>query len=423
MKSKLALPLTLLAALILSTTLHAGGLWLYEVATPRIGLAGAGWAAGARYASTAFTNPAGMTRFQKSQFVLGIVPLNVKLKFTPDSGTTTSGGGGSDAGGIAPAGALFFVHNTSERFKLGISVGSYAGLGVDFDDDWAGRYYIQKGLLLTFGVTPVAAYQVSDKFSIGGGPIFMLGQLDNEVAVNNIDPGLPDGQLKTQDTGFGLGGTAGVLFEASDRTRFGLNYISPVKIDLEDVADIEGLGPGLEAILTARGLVGTKLDLSLEIPQQLMFSAYHEFSDRLAVMGNVGWQNWEAFGRVDVTITSEQVTELTTESNYKDTWHGALGLEYGISERLRLKAGFAYDSEAVADEDRTIAFAIDRQIRYATGLDYDVSNRVTLGAAYTYFDGGDASLTQSRGPLAGTVSGDFATNEIHIISTSIAWQL
>ena len=98
-------------------------------------------------------------------------------------------------------------------------------------------------------------------------------------------------------------------------------------------------------------------------------------------------------------------------------------MEYGISERLRWKAGFAYDSEAVADEDRTIAFAIDRQIRYATGLDYDVSNRVTLGAAYTYFDGGDASLTQSRGPLAGTVSGDFATNEIHIISTSIAWQL
>ncbi len=292
MRKKLASRLTLLAALILSTALHAGGLWLYEVATPRIGLAGAGWAAGARYASTAFTNPAGMTRFHKSQFVLGIVPLNVKLKFTPNSGTTTSGGGGSDAGGIAPAGALFFVHNTSERFKLGISVGSYAGLGVDFDDDWAGRYYIQKGLLLTFGVTPVAAYQVSDKFSIGGGPIFMLGQLDNEVAVNNIDPGLPDGQLKTQDTGFGLGGTAGVLFQASDRTRFGLNYISPVNIDLEDVADIEGLGPGLEAILNARGLLGNKLDVSLEIPQQLMFSAFHEFSERLAVMGNVGWKNW-----------------------------------------------------------------------------------------------------------------------------------
>ncbi len=419
----LALRLTLLAALILSTTLQAGGLWFQEAATPRIGLAGAGWAAGGRYASTAFTNPAGMTRFQRSQLVLGIGPWNVKVKFAPDAGTTTSGGGGSNAGGIVPAGALFFVHNTSERFKLGISACSYAGLGLDFDDDWAGRYYSQKGALLTFAVIPVAAYQLSDQLSIGGGPIFMLGQIDNEVAVNNIEPGLADGQLKTQDTGFGLGGTAGVLFEASDRTRFGLSYISPVKIDLEDVADIEGLGPGLEAILDAAGLIGSKLDLSLEIPQQVMFSAYHEFSDRLAVMGNIGWQNWEAFGRVDVTVTSEEITELTTDANYKDTWHGALGFEYGISERLRWTVGLAYDTEGVNDENRTLAFPIDRHIRYATGLHYDVSNRVTLGAAYTYYDAGDASLTQSRGPLAGTVSGDFATYEIHMISTSIAWQL
>ena len=42
----------------------AGGAWLYEVGSPDLGTAGAGRAALAADASTAFGNPAGMTRLR-----------------------------------------------------------------------------------------------------------------------------------------------------------------------------------------------------------------------------------------------------------------------------------------------------------------------------------------------------------------------
>jgi long-chain fatty acid transport protein len=38
------------------------------------------------------------------------------------------------------------------------------------------------------------------------------------------------------------------------------------------------------------------------MPQALMLSAYHELSDRLAIMGNLGWQDWSQFGKVGLSV-------------------------------------------------------------------------------------------------------------------------
>ena len=51
--------LVLIAVFALIEEVGAGGLYLYEVASPDVGMAGAGYAARAEDASTAFTNPAG----------------------------------------------------------------------------------------------------------------------------------------------------------------------------------------------------------------------------------------------------------------------------------------------------------------------------------------------------------------------------
>ena len=49
----------------------AGGIMLYEGGTADIGLASAGYGARAQDASTVLTNPAGMTRLEGTQILLG----------------------------------------------------------------------------------------------------------------------------------------------------------------------------------------------------------------------------------------------------------------------------------------------------------------------------------------------------------------
>ena len=67
------LPILLLASAY-AAPLWAGGPAPYEIGTPDLGLASAGWAARAQDAATVATNPAGMTRLDRSQVLIGVQP-------------------------------------------------------------------------------------------------------------------------------------------------------------------------------------------------------------------------------------------------------------------------------------------------------------------------------------------------------------
>ena len=48
---------------------------------------------------------------------------------------------------------------------------------------------------------------------------------------------------------------------------------------------------------------------------------------------------------------------------------------------------------------------------------------MTVGLAYEFVDAGDAEIANlRRGPLAGTIQGDYATNYIHFISLNVIWK-
>ena len=79
----------------------------------------------------------------------------------------------------------------------------------------------------------------------------------------------------------------------------------------------------------------------------------------------------------------------------------------------------AYDTSAVSDSNRTLSFAVDRQIRVSGGAQYHWDDDLVLGAAYLYFNGGDAEIDQTRGPLAGRLQGDFSSNEIHFFNLTL----
>lgn len=151
----------------LAQSAFAGGLYLYETGIPDVGTAFAGLAARAEDASTAFSNPAGMTRLTGTQMLVGIQPLIIQAEFDPQAGTSTNGGDGDDAGGIMPAGGSYFVFDTSDTCKVGLALNSFAGLGLDYDGDWAGRYYVQNTVLTTFALSPSIGFKVSDKLSLG----------------------------------------------------------------------------------------------------------------------------------------------------------------------------------------------------------------------------------------------------------------
>jgi long-chain fatty acid transport protein len=417
---------TLICALscfvLLTASAQAAGLWLFEQGTPDLGTAAAGRAAMAKDASTAFGNPAGMTRLKDSQLTVAAQTLFPQIKFNADD-SSFGGGNGGNAGYFTPTANVSYVHSVTSDFKLGVSTGSYFGLGLDYDDDWAGRYYFLEGEFLTFGVNPVAAYRINKYLSVGGGVSMLVSKYKAKTALRNLEPGSSDGKLEFEDFDVGFGGNAGVLISPREGTRFGITYRSKVDLEYEDKPDLSGVGPLLQAALNLTGLAGANVKLDMELPQAIMSSVYHEFTDKLAIMGNVGWQDWSSFGNIDVSIDSDTSTSATQDLGYDDTWHFAFGVQYRIAEPWLLSFGGAYDtSPADSAKKRTPAMPFDRQYRLAAGLQYELNPDVTLGAAYQYLDLGDANIDRTGGLLRGDLKGKYKKNEIHFLGINLIWK-
>jgi len=405
-----------------SSLSFAAGLILYEINSPLTGTASAGWSALAEDASTAFTNPAGMTRLDRSQLLVGAQPLIVTSRFHPSAETTFSGTDGGNAGGVLPSLGGYYVHSFSDRFKMGFSLLSYFGLGLDYGDNWVGRYYVEKSDFLTLALSPSVAYKVNDWLSIGAMFNVLYSMLHSQTAIRNILVE-PDGQLKYEDDDFGFGGGFGLLIEPKKGTRFGLTYYSPVHVSFNDAPELNGVGPVLGGVLSRLGLIGRNVGMDFTIPQWIMVSGYQQITDKFAIMGNFGWQDWSQFGDVDISLSVNPETTRSFNNNveFKDTWHAAIGAQYRVCEPWLLSAGFAYDSSPSTESNRSPDMPFDRNFRYAAGVQYDWSKNLTLGLAYEFIDLGSAGINK-EGFLRGNLVGDYSTNNVNVVNLNLIYR-
>ncbi len=395
------------------------GLWMYEIGTPNMGTASAGRGAIAKDASVASVNPAGMTKLDRSQLLVSSVGLFSDSKFKVDS-ATFGGGDGRNNQDFTPAGSFNYVYSATSNLKIGITAASYFGAGSDYDDDWAGRYYILEGKFTTFAFIPGIGYRVNKWLSLGGGVGVLYANFKNKAAINNqlTDPGFPDGKIELEDDDVGYLINLGTLIEPRDDTRFSVNYRSEVEFEFKDDPDLKGLGPKLESLLNP----DREVKLEKTLPQTIVLSGYHDLTDKLALVASVAWQDWSEFGQTGVTVEASDTKSFEDDNHFKDTWHASIGAQYRIAGAWLWSVGFAYDSSPLDDEDRTPDFPMDRQIRLGTGLQYDWSEDITVGAAYTYIDTGDAEIDWEGRPLLGDIKGDHDPNHIHAFALNLIWR-
>lgn len=103
----------------LSSQANAGGLYLYEIGTEDLGLANAGSAARAQDASTVATNPAGMTRLEGKQLVVGVQALYGDVEYDLDNPNLKGPG---NVVGWLPGLSTFYSQSISDDLKVGVAL-------------------------------------------------------------------------------------------------------------------------------------------------------------------------------------------------------------------------------------------------------------------------------------------------------------
>jgi long-chain fatty acid transport protein len=213
--------------------------------------------------------------------------------------------------------------------------------------------------------------------------------------------------METKDTTAGVGGQFGVLVELKQGTRVGVTYYSPIKLNFSDNTTFSNTG----ALGTALANLNRNLDLDITVPQHVILSGYHELSDRWAVMGDFGWENWSQLGKVDVSVVSSTTNSLTTDIDYNDTYHVGIGTQYRLNPEWLLNSGFAYDSSMVSAANRSVALPVGSFYKFGLGANWLMNEKVKLGFSYEISYSGDLSVSQNRGPLAGQVTGEFKEHD------------
>lgn len=425
-KAVLRLSLVATALAMLDTHALASGLKVYEIASPEVGLASAGYGARAQDASTVLTNPAGMTRLEGTHTLAGAQLLYGDVNFSPNrTPNTASGGDGGNAVGWLPGASAFVSYSLAPDLKIGFGIASNFGAAEDYDNNWAGRYYVKDAILGGISLLPSVAYRVNERLSLGATLNSMYGISETKVAVNNVLPGFADGELELDDKVWGWGINLGVLYELDENTRFSLLYSSQVDLDFKPNAEFSGLAPGLNSALANRRLLNSELELGVKVPQGVMASFYHQVDPRLAILGSVGWEQWSKFGKIDVGVEGNDLTQ--TDLQFDDSWHAAVGAQYRPNPAWTYRFGMAYDSHFQNETDVSPLLPVNRAWRFGIGVENQVHKGFSWGVAAEYLQG-DTISTNKRSilPVAaggrGDVVGSYEDSDVVFLSAHANWK-
>lgn len=402
----------------LPLSLMGGGVILYEVGSTDLGLAGAGWSARAETPSTAFTNPAGMSRIKCKEIEFGAQPIYAHVDFDYNHQTDVIGKNGT-ANAWLPAGGAFYVEPINHCWAAGASVVGYFGSKLKFNESWVGRYYLTELIMQGFSCIPAVSLKLLPNLSFGFGVNVMYAIFEQKSAIRNSLDNLKDGKLQLWDDDVGFGCVAGILYEITPCTRIGLQYLSKVRLQFKAKPDFHDVGPVLKNALRATGILNSKVLLDVDVPQGVMLSFYHSLFPCLAIMGDLGWQEWSDFQKATITLGSSTAASLTSIPKYQNTWHWAAGLKYTFCNCYALTAGYAYDSSAVTTKNRTLDFPVGVQQRYGIGFLWHYSNAIRLGIQFEWQNQGNLKVDQNAGILAGHVSGKYKNLWIDFINLDL----
>jgi len=389
-----------LALAAFSSAAHAAGYALIEQNASGLGNAYAGQAASAQDASTIFFNPAGMTMLPDRQVVLAGHLIKPQAEFNGAVTPNIGGGNGGDAGGLAFVPNAYYAFRLTPDVHLGIGAFAPFGLKTDYDSTWVGRVHAIESELKTINVNPSIAWKLNDALSLGAGVSI---QYIEATLTNATGAGLPPvvGAVKGDDYGWGF--NLGLLWKASDSTRFGLAYRSKIDHTLEGDLKMNG------------AVAVTPVYADVTLPDSASLSAFHRVNDRWDVMADVSWTGWSRFDVLNV-VNAAGASVTSTPENWDDTWRVSVGANYRLNDRLTLRGGVAYDETPVSDRYRTARIPDEDRTWLAFGAQYRLSPQSLIDVGYAHLFVKDARIDELRPPL--TLSGEY-DSAVDILSVQL----
>jgi long-chain fatty acid transport protein len=394
--SKKILGIVVVSVLTGMSQVNAASFQVKEQNVTNLGTAYAGTATLAEDASTGSYNPAGLTNLEQDNLVLSAVGMKARIKLNVTSATTNLGAPylGS-TGDVKPKGkALLPSMHIAKRFNDAF-VGSFNittpfGLKTEYESGSIAGLMATRSEVRTINVSPSLGYKVNDKLSVGAG-------LDAIRAEAWLYGDCYFASLGTQDNhakGWAYGYHVGILYRVSEAMRMGLAYHSRFSV--------RGKGESKSTSIPQTPVDRT-LTAKVNLPDRLVYSIHHDYSDRWSMMADVEWVHWKRFDELRLDF-SNSTSHIKPEYN-KNSYRIALGGIYKSTDAWQFKGGVAFDKSPAREDTRTARIPDSDRFWIALGGKYKINRCFSVDAGYAHLFFKNAKIAEST-PNGGKATGN-----------------
>ncbi len=363
--------------------------------------------------SVMYNNIAGMTELEGTQIEAGTTLIR------PSQTVRT----------VTPAGAAdhyakshwwtpphaYVTHQVNDKIWAGLGTYSRYGLGIEFEDDWAGRYNCQEATIQSIDINPSVAFKVLDNLSLAAGVRAEWFEFELFKAVPTGTPFVePDLQMNMKGDSWGVGYNLGAFYQATDRIAFGLAFES--EIDQEVEGDYTVKSP-LATVGSGEG------SGDITTPAIVRFGTSVKATEKLTINAGVVYTMWSSYDQLAIDFEPAllgKVPRSVAQKDWDDVFRYQIGAEYALDETWALRAGYIRDM--TPDPDAHADYIVPANDRHlvSLGVGYKKGD-FFCDLAYTLLliDGRDIAAR----PEDGVLPGEFKDGEAHMIGISAGYKL
>lgn len=375
------------------TVFVAGLLWIPSAASaggfsqPLLGAqsAGTGGAVTGRadVPEAGFYNPAGWTLQRDWGAAIGGSAMYPIVVHRAGDGTQTS----AEVEGSYPP--FLHAYGAFGDLAAGLSIDVPFGAGVQWPEQWEGRFEATATRLQAFEAAPAVAWRPIDEFAVGAGPRLLWAQLGFEQ-FRDFAQDDQEGFVELNASGVGVGAQVGAWGAVHDHWTVGASWRSASTVELEGMAHFEDIPPEMQHLAH-----DTPASTTMALPHR--FAA--GFAYDMPVMGrlsvDVEYTLWSSNDEFVVDFESDDIDAIEQQRNWGNTFSMRAGVEsLPVIQGLVLRSGLAYEPSPAPREAVTAAQpTTDRMI-------------TSLGAGYIPFDGVEIDAAYNFMLLDSTVAAD-----------------
>lgn len=353
-------------------------------------------------AAALFYNPAGLVGMEETvQVRLGVTGIIPRVRFTSEAGAEYT----QDFTLLPPPHA-YGAWAPAESFALGLGLATPWGNSVTWPEDFAGRVLAQHSRLVVYELLPSAAYAPVSWLRVGAGVRVARGMVRLERrAFPTADPGT----VVLEGDAWGLGFQAGAQAELLEGLlSLGVNWRSTVELDFAGTTGSRDIPPLLQPLFPE-----VPFSSEIRLPASVFLGATVRPLPRLSLAVDVGWVGWSSVEELLIDLEPALAPDTRLEKRWEDRWQVRVGAEYGLTQRLALRAGFNYDPTPSPAETLSPELPDADRLVFSVGAGYGWEH-LRLDAAYELLLLQDQRSTFQG--LPGTYGGT-----AHLIVLTLGW--